>query len=117
MKNYCFDVNDKFKSLILECLDELQKLNFPLPNSVYFREGKGKTGYGLCAKGDYYNKYKNWDFVISVNKYLFEKNDIKETVIHELLHTLDMTHGGKWKEWATFKIGRASCRERVCLSV
>ena len=117
-KKYYFDVNENLKTLILECLDELQKLGFVVDGSIYFREGKGKSCYGTCGRGEWSNKYKKWDFVISVNKYLFDKNDIKETIIHELLHTVDITHGRKWKELADFinkntsyKIERCSDRK------
>lgn len=102
--NYYFDVSDNIKKLIIECLDELKALNVPIPISVYFREGGGTNIYGLCYEGKYYKKYSNWDFVISINKYLTTNKDLKETIIHELLHTLDlnMTHTGEWKFWANY---------------
>ena len=100
--NYYFDVNVGIKKLILECLEELKALKFPIPISVYFREGGGTQIYGLCYEGKYYKKYSNWDFVISINKYLTTAKDIKETIVHELLHTVDLSHGGKWKLWANY---------------
>ena len=78
--NYFFDVNEKFKKLILQCLDELKELNFPIPTSVYFREGTGLRIYGLCYSDKFYKKYKDYDFVISINKNLILEKDIKETI-------------------------------------
>lgn len=102
--NYFFDVNEKFKKLILQCLDELKELNFPIPTSVYFREGTGLRIYGLCYSDKFYKKYKDYDFVISINKNLILEKDIKETIIHELLHTVDLAsgHKGTWKFWANY---------------
>lgn len=102
--NYYFDTNETLKKLILQCIDELKQLGFPVPSSIYFREGKGERTYGLCYLGKYYNKYKNWEFVISINRYLPTEKDFKETIIHELLHTAETVfcHSGKWRTWANY---------------
>ena len=100
--NYFFEVNENVKNLIKICMSELIKLNVPFSNSIYFREGGGTNTYGLCYLGKDYIKYKNYEYVISINKFLNTVRDIKETIIHELLHTVDFPsgHGGRWKKWA-----------------
>ena len=73
--NYFFYVDENCKKLILQCLDELKELGFPIPTSVYFRKGRGISTYGMCYKGKYFKKYKNYDFVISINENLIYEKD------------------------------------------
>ena len=101
--DYFFNVNDKYKRLIQQCIQELNELKVPIASSVYFRESVGHFRYGFCEAGRS-TKYSNWDYVICLNKYMKDDHDIKNTIIHELLHTIKLSdgHKGEWKEWARY---------------
>lgn len=102
--NYRFNVNENIKRLITDCLQELAALDVPVATSIYFREAKGRTYYGTCYQGRRTKRYADYDFVISVNRYLTTEKAFKETIIHELLHTIAFKsgHKGKWKAYADY---------------
>lgn len=102
--NYRFNVNENIKRLITDCLQELAALDVPVATSIYFREATGRTYYGTCYQGKRTKRYADYDFVISVNRYLTTEKAFKETIIHELLHTIDFKsgHKGKWKAYADY---------------
>lgn len=102
--NYRFNVNENIKRLITDCLQELAAMDIPVATSIFFREAKGRTYYGTCYQGRRTKLYADYDFVISVNRYLTTEKAFKETIIHELLHTIDFKsgHKGKWKVYADY---------------
>lgn len=102
--NYRFNVNENIKRLITDCLQELAAMDIPVATSIFFREAKGRTYYGTCYRGRRTKRYADYDFVISVNRYLTTGKAFKETIIHELLHTIDFNsgHKGKWKAYADY---------------
>lgn len=99
---FCFKVEKRIEILIKECLEMVKKLNIPISNSIYFSECGGHSKFGCCTKYGH-SKKKGYDFVIKINKFLLEDKAIKETVIHELLHTIlscKTPHGTEWKHYA-----------------
>ena len=102
--NYRFNVNENIKRLITDCLQELAAMDIPVATSIFFREAKGQTYYGTCYRGRRTKRYADYDFVISVNRYLTTDKAFKETIIHELLHTIDVKsgHKGTWKAYADY---------------
>ena len=102
--NYRFNVNENIKRLITDCLQELTALDIPVATSIFFREAKGRTYYGTCYQGRRTKRYADYDFVISINRYLTTEKAFKETILHELLHTRDFKsgHKGKWKAYADY---------------
>ena len=102
--NYLFNVNENIKRLITDCLQELAAMDIPVATSIFFREAKGRTYYGTCYRGRRTKRYADYDFVISVNRYLTTEKAFKETIIHELLHTIAFKsgHKGKWKAYADY---------------
>ena len=102
--NYRFNVNENIKRLITDCLQELTALDIPVATSIFFREAKGRTYYGTCYQGRRTKRYADYDFVISVNRYLTTEKAFKETIINALLHTIDFKSGpyGKWKAYADY---------------
>ena len=103
MKKYFFNVNDKLKQYISECIKLLEYLKVPdLPCSIYFRECAGKFQYGCCSKGS--GKYNEYEYVVAINKYLKKEEDVKSTIIHELVHSIFFPdgHKGRWKQWTKY---------------
>lgn len=103
---YCLAVGEKYQKLIKECVELLNKLNAPISKSVYFKLSSGYSRYGYCKRNvrAVNARERNYEYTVAINKYLVHDEDIKTTVIHELLHTIDdkLGHKGEWKKWATF---------------
>ena len=87
----------KFEQITNECVNMVEKAGFQVPK-IEFKTKKYKSRYGQCEKK--YGQYK-----ITINEYLINTNnekEIKDTIIHEILHTLPdcMNHGKIWKQKA-----------------
>jgi len=95
---YTFDktIEPKHIELIKKAIDICKSLNAPVSDNVYFKYHKGSSFYGWCIYEKDSDKYS-----ISINKYIVEDDEIINTVIHELLHTIEITHKRKWKYWAS----------------
>jgi|SRR5690554_3656201 len=114
MKNITFDPKYKFKEYTLECIEELENLgpSFKITQHINFTHTKrSATRFGYCRL-DGFDKYR-----IAINPFLISKDDIKNTIIHEILHSFPdcMTHKGEWKRRAeivnsrlNYKITRTS---------
>ena len=85
----------------LECMEELDRLGVKYsPNISFVINTRAKSRLGLCKKIG--NSY-----VIEISQLLLdervdEKNGLKNTIMHELLHTCRgcMNHTGRWAELA-----------------
>jgi len=97
-----------------ECMNELDKINIPYSKKVYFTtNSRAKRRWGRCEKHrDCYE--------IQINSLLLDErnslNGLKNTIIHELLHTISgcMNHGDKWQNFAekvnhVYKYGISRC--------
>lgn len=90
-------IKDEKKLLMLfeESKREIEKVGIKLKKDITCKIGNSKRNYGLCR-----NK-KN----IEISMWLLKLDDkeIKNTIIHELLHTLDNTkgHDYRWKYYAS----------------
>lgn len=102
--NYYFDVNDNLKKLIVKCIDELRALDVPISTSVYFRELIGGT-YSNCQLIEpKRGRHRNYDFVVSINKYILKETDYEDAIINVLLWTVttDGFYVKQWKYWANY---------------
>lgn len=100
---------ERLRKLSEEAKSEVLKLNIPIGKTITFKVGNLLRAFGNCtlkrniAKGDY--------FIISIASTLLQAGsdtDVKDTIIHELIHTVDgcMNHGYLWKSYAD-KVNRA----------
>lgn len=94
---FSFDVNNKILFEIKSILKDIKRLNIPISQNIHFRECYGIKNAGWCKK-------VNESFIIAINKNMVFKKDFQETIIHELLHTVDgcLAHNKKWKQYALF---------------
>ncbi|MBO4327512.1 MAG: hypothetical protein J5950_09605 [Clostridia bacterium] len=103
--SYGYSVSDHHKELINQAIKILNDLNAPISRNVLFRymkEGSYST-YGMCF--DEKNSKKNeYDYKVTLNSHLINDEDFINTVVHELLHTIDnggvSSHKGDWAKWA-----------------
>lgn len=98
-KRYPFIEN--YREIINELMDQLILLNIPISQKVHFKECSGITKCGYCTKKGAC-KIDGYDFEIALNRNLICENDIKATIVHELLHTIPRcySHGKTWQKYA-----------------
>ena len=96
--NYIFKVRPHYQDLIEECIDDLNALNIPISKSILFKENTGFSRFGYCKK----TPSGETDFVVAINKWFEEDKPIKETIMHELIHTVYgcYNHGKKFHQYA-----------------
>lgn len=90
----------RFDRLIKESRQELKDIGIDISNNIRYEiDTRSKRRFGLCEKKS----------IIKISDFLFEfsDNDIKDTIIHEMLHTLKDTkgHDTKWK-WYANKVNK-----------
>lgn len=116
------DSNEQYRlvSLVEEAKEELEALNIPFGKIVALEVSHTLTSYGDCRR-----LYDNC-FRIRVNRELLKNASdviVKETIIHEILHTCAgcMNHGKTWQAYANlvndayprYKISRLSSYNRT----
>lgn len=84
----------------IECMEMLDNLNIPYSRDIHMSVNyRADRRWGRCER-----TADGFNITIS-DKLLDERNSInglKETILHELLHTISgcMNHGEKWKRYA-----------------
>lgn len=92
--------NYRINRLYLECVNELETINIQISDQIkqVIINNRAKKRLGCCKKKSENN---NEFYYIEISDKMLEKRDveIKEVIIHELLHTCEgcMNHGSKWK--------------------
>ena len=85
--------------------DNLIKLGIPVSGNICpeIRFSKATSWYGQCQQNRIYQG-RRYPFRISISEYHLESSEraIRNTLIHELLHTCPgcLNHGPKWKAYA-----------------
>lgn len=90
-----------FNDLYNRCVEELQVIDIPISKRLTHIEfnDKLKTAFGQCV-------FSNGFFHIEFNKILLKDNinekTVRETIYHELIHTIDgcFNHGKKFQYYA-----------------
>ncbi|MBR5278237.1 MAG: SprT-like domain-containing protein [Clostridia bacterium] len=90
-----------FEQLIKECLSDLESIGIKIGKvTKYSINTRAKSRWGQCKQ------VCNGIFEINISAQLLQDNisdqAAKDTILHEMLHTIDgcMGHKGKWKELA-----------------
>lgn len=100
--NYFFDLDKRVTDIVKQSIDLLLSLNIPISNSIYFGFNCGYSYFGRTHYKSKAKKCYGYEFYVTVNKFLLNDNDVFNTVIHELLHTVPhaMHHHGAWRKYA-----------------
>ena len=100
--------DSRINQMLAECTTLLKELNVPISSSVCPTVkliGTRRTLSRCCAKGSR-KKYTEYDYYIEISRYTLNnpEKSIRNTLIHELLHTVPdgMRHTGAWKTWAKY---------------
>ncbi len=101
MQGYVFNLDDKTTEIVKECIGKLNNLGVPISKSICFAFNGGFSYYGRTHYGAKIKNKYGCDFFVTINKFIIDEKDKKNTVVHELLHTVKggMWHSGEWKKY------------------
>lgn len=97
---------DQANQWLQEERDNLISIGIPVSAELCpeIRFSKATSWYGQCQQNRGYNG-RRYKFVISISEYHLKSSErgIRNTLIHELLHTCPgcLNHGPKWKSYAS----------------
>ena len=98
----------RINRMLCECIEFLKELGVPVSNSICPQVrliGSHRT-YGRCCARGSLKRYTKYDFYIELSGHILNKSDkfLRNTIIHELLHTVPdgLCHTGEWKKWAKY---------------
>ena len=113
--------DERINRMFAECIALMKELNVPISDSICPTvELTGACYYlGKCCcprKGG--RKTSKYDFYIKISGWTLnnsEKN-LRNTLIHELLHTVPggLCHTGQWKKWAKYVNDRTDYHIQRC---
>ena len=96
---------DQLNQWLREEQDNLIVIGIPVSRDICpeIRLSKATSWYGQCQQNRVYQG-RRYKFVISISAYHLQSSEraIRNTIIHELLHTCPgcLNHGAKWKKYA-----------------
>ena len=98
----------RINRMLAECTALLKELNVPVSSSVCPTVkliGTRRTLGRCCKRGDS-KSHSEYEYYIEISRYTLNnpEKSIRNTLIHELLHTVPdgMRHTGEWKKWAKY---------------
>ena len=98
----------RINKMLAECTALLKELNVPISSSVCPTVkliGTRRT-LGRCCKREGSKSHSEYEYYIEISRYTLNnpEKSIRNTLIHELLHTVPdgMRHTGAWKKWAKY---------------
>ena len=98
----------RINQMLSECTALLKELNVPVSSSVCPTVkliGTRRT-LGRCCKRGGSKSHSEYEYYIEISRYTLNnpEKSIRNTLIHELLHTVPdgMCHTGEWKKWAKY---------------
>jgi hypothetical protein len=98
----------RINTMLAESIGLLKELGVPISNSICpdVRLTGSHRAYGRCCPKGSLKRYTEYDFYIELSGHTLENTEksIRNTLIHELLHTVPggLRHTGEWKKWAKF---------------
>lgn len=98
----------RINRMFQECIALLNGLGVPISESICpeVKLTSSHTYFGRCCTRGSQKKYSDYDFYIEIPGWTIKNTDksLRNTLIHELIHTVPGGHGhsGAWKKWAKF---------------
>lgn len=94
--------------MLQECIALMNELGVPISRNIApeVTLTKSFSYYGRCCLKGSLKKYTDYDFYIEISGHILGNTEksIRNTLIHELLHTVPggYDHRGVWKKWANY---------------
>lgn len=98
----------RINTMLAESIALLKDLEVPVSDSICpeVRLTGSHRAYGRCCPKGSLKRYTEYDYYIEISGHTLENTEksIRNTLIHELLHTVPggLRHTGEWKKWAKF---------------
>lgn len=98
----------RINEMLAECITLLKNLNVPISRSICptVKLIGARRTLGRCCKRGSRKKYSEYEYYIEISAHTLGNTEksLRNTLIHELLHTVPdgMRHTGAWKKWAKY---------------
>ena len=98
--------DERINRMLSECISLLRGLGVPVSGSVCptVRLNSSHCHFGTCCLKGSKKKYTEYEFYIEISGFTLKNTEksLRNTLIHELLHTVPggLCHTGEWKKWA-----------------
>ena len=100
--------DERINRMLAESIELLKSLNVPISDSICpaVRLTGSHTCYGRCSPRGSLKRYTEYDYYIEISGHTLENTEksLRNTLIHELIHTVPggLCHTGEWKKWAKY---------------
>lgn len=112
--------DERINRMMAECIVLLQNLRVPISKSIcpQVRLIGSHRNYGRCCPRGSLKRYADYDYYIEISGHTLHNTDksLRNTLIHELLHTVPdgMRHTGEWKKWARYVSAKTGYNIQRC---
>jgi len=100
--------DERINRMLAECIELMKELNVPISDCICpeVRLTGSHSYYGKCCLKGRLKIYTEYDYYIEISGHTLEntKRSLRNTLIHELIHTVPdgLCHKGEWKKWAKY---------------
>lgn len=100
--------DERINKMLAECIELMRELDVPISENICpeVTLTGSRRNYGRCCGKGTLKKYTEYDFYIEISGHTLENTEksLRNTLIHELLHTVPggLCHTGEWKKWAKY---------------
>lgn len=98
----------RINRMLAEGIELMKELGVPISDSIcpVVRLNGSRCRYGSCYDRGARKAYTEYDFYIEISGHILQNTEksIRNTLLHELLHTMPegYDHRGEWKKWAKY---------------
>ena len=96
----------RINRMLAESIALMKELGVPISDSICpeVRLVGSHCKYGRCCSKGSLKRYTEYDYYIEISGHTLQNTEksLRNTIIHELIHTVPdgMCHTGEWKKWA-----------------
>lgn len=100
--------DERINRMMAECIVLMKDLGVPIAESIApeVRLKGFRAAYGRCCPKGSLKNYTEYDYYIEISGFARNNTErsLRNTLIHELLHTVPggLCHTGEWKKWARY---------------
>lgn len=110
----------RINRMLAESIALMKGLGVPISDSICpeVRLVGSHCKYGRCCSKGSLKRYTEYDYYIEISGHTLQNTEksLRNTLIHELLHTVPdgMCHTGEWKKWAKYVSSRTGYNIQRC---
>lgn len=118
--------DEKINRMLAKSIVLMKELGVPISSSICpeVTLNASHSYFGKCCSKGSKKKYSVYDFYIEISRFTLGNTErsLRNTLIHELLHTVPggQCHTGEWKKWAKYvsaktgyHISRCGCEDET----